>query len=512
MIKKLMDIVCHTHYFKCINITAGGQTLINAFAKRYVQYGMLRKPNGKFIYSGLRVFGASNKRRSEFRFHSTTLAEFIQLLSDNSITPEQYTVTKAPVHAPVAVSMPVRSQWVLRDYQVPVVDFLTTMNNSDTKLVQLQTGRGKTLSALVAISIIGVRTALIIKATYIEKWVSDVVKILDIDPTDVMCVQGSGELRAIIDLAVADQLEAKVIIISSRTYQNYIKAYENLLPTTDIGFDYGCLPDEFFETLGVGVRLIDEVHQEAYGSFKLDMYTNVPVAISLSATLENLDAFIEQMYKVMCPAHNRYKEDSIHKYINSTALMYSFNKGVQYRTTEMGSRNYSHNMFERSLMKSKFAAACYYKMIKNTIDSAFLKDYKPGDKVAIFAASIAMCTDLTKYLKDAYFNLDVRRYVEDDPYENIIEPDIRVTTILSGGTAVDIPNLTCVIMTTSVMSVVSNKQTLGRLRPIEGRNVRFYYLVCTDIPKQVEYHLAKKEMLSHFALTFNQLRYPLQIG
>jgi superfamily II DNA or RNA helicase len=122
-----------------------------------------------------------------------------------------------------------------------------------------------------------------------------------------------------------------------------------------------------------------------------------------------------------------------------------------------------------------------------------------------------MCTEYTKVLKDRYPDLDVRRYVEDDPYENIIEADIRVTTVQSGGTAIDIPKLRVAIMTVSIDSPVSNLQALGRLRELKDRDVKFYYLYCVQIPKQVQYHRNRKLLFEPKVASVVELHYPTLI-
>ena len=54
---------------------------------------------------------------------------------------------------------------------------------------------------------------------------------------------------------------------------------------------YGCNPEDFFNLINVGIRLIDEVHQDFHLNFKIDLYTNVKKTISLSATLQSDNKF-----------------------------------------------------------------------------------------------------------------------------------------------------------------------------------------------------------------------------
>jgi hypothetical protein len=109
---------------------------------------------------------------------------------------------------------------------------------------------------------------------------------------------------------------------------------------------------------------------------------------------------------------------------------------------------------------------------------------------------------LTQRLKAHYADRRVERYVGslDDPYENLIARDIAVSTHGSAGTAVDIPQLTCVVQTHSMRSSPGSVQNLGRLRKLDdGRAPSYTFLVCEDIPKHIEYHEHRLKLLDVLA-------------
>jgi hypothetical protein len=150
-------------------------------------------------------------------------------------------------------------------------------------------------------------------------------------------------------------------------------------------------------------------------------------------------------------------------------------------------------------------------MIKHLVEVGYIKDYRKSDRLAIYAASIDMCTRLAEYLQEQYPKLDVRRYVGEDPYENVIVPDIRVSTILSSGTAVDIPMLTATILTINIDSLQANVQVLGRLRKLDGRDARFYYCWCEQLAKHRTYHERRDKSLLKRVKNIKQLAYPYAI-
>jgi superfamily II DNA or RNA helicase len=349
--------------------------------------------------------------------------------------------------------------------------------------------------SMAGVSRLGWRTLILVKPKYMEKWVEDLRKTFDISLKEMMTAQGSAQLKGLIALAVSGQLNAKVIVISSTTYRAYIDAYEmNPFQLQEEGWD--CVPEAFFPTLQVGTLLMDEVHEDFYGVYKVFQYAHLPLTIALSATLESNNFVQTRMYEMVFPKATRYDGMPIDKYIKTLALGYRFQDPLKIRTTENGSTFYSHHAFERSILRLKPVLERYKKLIDHMVRYGFLHHYKRGNKLAIFASSIAMCTELTHYFKQKYPQFTVKRYVEDDPYENVIEADIRITTIFSGGTGIDIPQLTDVILTINVDSIQSNKQTLGRLRKLPDQDVRFCYLYAENLQKHREYHLRRKKNIA----------------
>jgi superfamily II DNA or RNA helicase len=367
-----------------------------------------------------------------------------------------------------------------------------------------------TLAATWAVTELKKRIVIMVRPLFIQKWCDDMVKMTNINPKDILVVQGNAHLKGLIDIANDPSFKYPVIIISNKTFQNYITKYE-LDPRGCIE-EYDISPEDFYEHLRAGIRLVDEVHLDFHLNFKMDMYTNIPLTMALSATLLNDDEFIELMYKVMYPMQQRYLGGALDKYIDSYAIMYNHKSTMRISTMEYGSKTYSHHAFEKSILKNSFYMKSYFKLIDYIIEAGYVSDYKKGERLAIFVSSIHMATELTNHLKLKHPSLDVRRYVENDPYENLLDADIRITTILSAGTGHDIANLKMVLLTVAVSSSQANIQTLGRLRKSDKMPTRFYYLVDLNIPKHMQYHERKKKMLQHRAMSFKEFFYPDLLG
>jgi superfamily II DNA or RNA helicase len=497
-----LEIRIYSHHFSATKLSPRGRWLCNNFAKQYVAYSW-QNTNGQYTKVAERVYAAANEERTEFRFHINQLDRFKQFLADNHTNAGLISWVNEPESKGADVSFKVRPKWVARDYQIPIVDYMSAQLPV-AKFLGLQTGKGKSLIAMLSLANIGKRVAVVIKPSYIEKWIDDFTKTYDINPKDILVVQGSDQLIALTTLARAGKVTAKIIIFSNRTLQNWFSTYEKYhLNILDEG--YACLPQDLFPLLNIGVRLIDEVHQDFHFNFKLDLYTHVQQSISLSATLENNDAFMTKMYELTYPPSERYDSMSLDKYIDAHAVYYGINEPDKIRTQEYGGRGYSHNAFEKSLLKRRMTLDKYCSLIDYILKVSYFSCMRKKKKALVFASTIDMCTHLTAHFSKLYPALSIKKYTSGDPYSNLLDSDICFSTLGSAGTAHDLPNLTSVILTVAVDSIQANIQSLGRLRKLDDSATEFFYFVCEDIPQHQKYDLRKQVMLDKRAKTFRKI-------
>lgn len=362
-----------------------------------------------------------------------------------------------------------------------------------------------TVTALMCTQTLKHATMIIVLSGYVDKWVADIEKTVEVKRGDIIIVQGSKSMK---DLTYCENT-AKYIIVSLNTIKNYFKTYEkNPSHIEDEGYAYP--PEALCERLQIGTIIIDEVHQHLHAVYKLLTYTHVPKVVALSATLISDDPLIKQIQHQMFPKEIRFDSVKMEQYIHCYSTSYFFKDLAKdkIRTTEFGSNSYSHNAFEKSILKRPQVLHNYISLIDNLINLGYIEHYQRGDKAAVYVSSVAMADAVTEWLKHKYPDLDVRRYVEQDPYENVIDADIRVTTVLSAGTAIDIPNLVTVIMTINLKSSVFNLQTLGRLRKIPNRIVRFYWVFCSQVPKHYEFHQHRKAIFQDRVESIKEFHYP----
>lgn len=362
-----------------------------------------------------------------------------------------------------------------------------------------------TLTALMAVAQLGLRTAVVLPAMYAEQWYSDIQDAFNCTVKDIMFVRGLKNLRSVIQMARNGEYTQDFIIMSSTTMQLLIKEYET---NPELCCEMYCHPAELFELLQVGARIIDECHRNIHLNIKMDLYTHLQKSINLSATLNNRDPFISRMYGMIYPKKDRYDGLEYDRYVDVFALEYTMRRA--HKAKYKGFKGYySHTRLEQWLLKNPKELDNYCEMIYQIVKDCYVVDRLEGQRCLIFAAFVEFCTYLTKYLQRKIPELKVGRYVSEDDYVTLLANDISVSTILSAGTGVDIPGLREVIMTTSIDSMQANEQSKGRLRRLKDFpdvNPRFWYIYCTQIPKQVDYHRRKEQQFRGTCRYFKQIQ------
>ncbi len=367
--------------------------------------------------------------------------------------------------------------------------------------------------AMRSAELIGERVLLTMKGGYTKKWREDLKDGYGYGPKEIVIPGSTKDLRVLIALGKQGLITQKFIMISNKLLYGFLKHYESTNGDTTF---YGCAPHELCEVLGVGFVIRDEVHQEFHFNFRLDLYTHVKKTLNLSATLISDNPIINTMYKLMMPMLTRFGNGTYNKYIDVIAVQYHMLNERVVRCQNLAFKSYSHVLFEQSIMKNAALTKQYFDFIYEIYAEHYLKDRQPGMKSLVFFATVDMCTCFADYMLRRVDKLVVKRYTQEDDYSNILTAELVVTTLKSAGTAVDIPGLYVAIMTDSINSRQQNEQAVGRLRvmrgPLAHLNPKFIYLYCRTIPKQLEYHLNKREVLRDKVKSLIEVNWDFVLG
>lgn len=487
-----------SHNFKVSKYQREFYQLLKEYCRPLIQTGLEPRPGGRFVPVMLKTFAAANATRTELRFCISKYRDFLGWCKHRGYHEDRFEVVHHPLFTPAPLKSKFIESWVLRPHQVPIVDFCAEEGKKIRALV-VQPGVGKGLMSLKTAERLGHRVIVIVPAMYTEKWYEEIETMFAAVSKRMLMVKGFKQLCNLVALAKAGNLDHDFIIVSQTSMQIFIRDWEHDPKLIE---EMCCHPEEFYEIIGAGTKIIDELHKGIHVNIKMDLYTNILKSLYLTATIKASNPFINRMNEMAYPVEDRYQGLAYDRYIGVIAMEYRLQNPKAARWVGR-KKEYSQTLYEGSILRSPKMRENYSKMVEFLVQDTFIDIMEKGQTCLVFAGSIDMCTHLAKCLKKKYPQFKIGRYVGEDDYEELMKNDIVVSTILSAGTAIDKYGLVTVIMTQAVDSIQANEQTMGRLRRLKDwpdTTPKFYYLVCADIDKHITYHKRKVELLKEKAL------------
>jgi len=439
------------------------------------------------------VFATATHDRKEFGFlkaEFTKVEEYLKGLGYKD-SDFQYTYHEPIEGVPIEIALQ-KGVGPRDDGQVRALEF---MRNAEAKnrILNLPTGYGKTACGLITTAHYKVRTAFVMASGHFKTWIDSTKWVLDIDHSkDICVVQGREHLVRLVRLSLAGQNDYKLIFISIATIRAFLKDYLAEGYTVE-----GVSPYELFPTLGVGMRIVDESHENIHALVTATTFTHVRRAIYLSATLVSEDEKINSQYLKIFPMEDRFKDVTENDHAKCVSVTYRLEHPDKVKCT--GTKGYSHVAYEQWLMANRIAESRYYEFIESLVEAKFVSEYQDEQKLLIFCATTEMCERLASRLSKLYPQFKTSAYTASYAAEVLYSNDIIVSTPTSAGTGKDIPNLKTCISTVAIGSVQRNLQMLGRLRPIKKYpNIAptYYWLTCLDIQQHREYDARKREQFA----------------
>lgn len=457
-----------------------------------------------------RYYGLTENYRELF-IHRNCYKDLVAYLKQKGISEAQIDCVEIPLPSVTEASYVVKDFYTLHDYQVPIVDELADTLYS--RRLDLQTGKGKTLSALAALAKMGGRCVIMVQPKFFGIWhkaLEETYEGFQKGTKRVRQISGSAELQALIEEGLAGDIEADIFLVSAVTYRGYIEAYEKYADQiTEQG--YGCAPPRFHEVIGAGTQINDEIQDDPGLVFRTDIFTNVRKQIYLSATPYTGNDYVTKMIEKMLPEDTMCTLPVYDMYINAIGLLYG-DPSIQSKDYLTPFKNtYNHARYETQMLKSKKRTQVYYAMVRRVIQRIYIEDRLPGQKLLVLCATVLFIEKLMAYLKTEFPDLVIGNFVAGSDFRTLQTNDITISTIKSAGTGQDIKDLREVLLLQHTDSKKDNVQILGRLRKLKNypnHTPRLTYMACYHIPQALKYHASKAEhftgkVLSHRTMRLN---------
>ena len=357
------------------------------------------------------------------------------------------------------------------------------------KGLAMQTGRGKTYSAIKSMVNLGYCGIVIVKGL-MNQWMDSIWEFTDCPRDDVYKIQ---EFNSLALLAQNPNFKPKIFVSSLRTIQLFATG----------GGDYNVLPwnyDEFLRTYGIGVKIIDEAHQSFHATTMMDLRSNVPYNLYCTATFSQSNKKAREIFNHIFPRSIQYGRAEYVRYLS--IIWINFYGTVDERKCVKG-HGYMHARYEKELMvSSKKFNDHVNENILPYLQMYYINRYKPGYRALIFCASIKFVEKLTERLRQEYPDKKVISYLGGDESTVLNGAEIVVSTTGKSGTGLDLKGLIFAMNTTSSMSDVLALQMVGRIRQKEDIELIYMDRCDLNIGAQVRHAEARKEILRDISSKF----------
>lgn len=394
--------------------------------------------------------------------------------------------------------------------QRKAVDFLT-ITPTDTrfgqKMLNLNTGEGKTFCAVYACINMGVKPLIAMDSLNLAKqWKDKIIEYTDLTEDQIYLISGKKSINNLIDMSVRDIGKIKFYIGIYRTLNDYIES-----PEDDYRLDITSL---LYDKAKVNIKIFDEVHVQYQAILRIDYKLDRIPSVYLTATPERsnhtenilFQRIFEEVPKMKSPNKNgsfgRYRNVVVCRFKTEPTMMEVAD--IKKRST----RGFSFNAYNDYLMSNPSSLGLYF--------NALFEVYRAlckNEKTVLLVKNVNMINELVKL-----FN--AQDYITDNsikvlPYHsklgvkekrsNIEDFDLLITTDASLGKGIDIPNLTRVISTINTTSIVNVKQISGRLRYIPDKELYYIDMIdvsFTEIRRQLS---AKMKYYKEMAKSINEV-------
>ena len=331
-------------------------------------------------------------------------------------------------------------------------------------LVDLYTGGGKTFLTLEALAVLSRRVLIVVKATYINKWIGDIKEYLHLEDEDILVLDGTDGVNQYMN----NPTKHKFVLMSTTISSMWISDYEVLPSMSMSKFDYP--PMELMKRGDIGIMLNDETHQHFHAVFKAILAYDPKKVIALSATLLTKDKKLASIHKLLFPKDNWLSFANYTPYIKARIVNYDLGGHIDEKRFK-NAFGYSQKSFELMILGNPRLKKYVFNMIYSDIKEHYLSRRLEGDKALVFFDRVMMCAAFTEFLLEKRIpECDIRKYTGEDPYENLHGPDIIVSNLQSSGTAEDIKGLISVFNFVARDSITDNVQAAGRLRDKNERD------------------------------------------
>lgn len=337
---------------------------------------------------------------------------------------------------------------------------LEAIKNDSQMMLNMRTGSGKTFLAIKFLCDLKLQSLIIVdKVDLMTQWKEKFLEYTDGDETDIEIITGSDKMN---DLVV-NGTSAKVVLTTYRSLQNAVEK--------DVRFFTRLL-----EKTPFSLKIFDEAHKELNTLFTIDMSSDFPYTLYLTATPGRSNFRENKILNFLLPFDTSFGKDIIKKkYHNVLFVSFDSNpkEDVREIIEEKNRRGFDVNKYCEHIMDSGWEQ--FSTLILTVLKDAYKDNFK---KTFILFKKLDMITrmklDLEEFIKEQNLNIEIGTFTGQVPKakrEAEKNKDLVLCTEKIFQSGIDVDGIEILINTFPMSSPILTEQIIGRIRDNENETL-----------------------------------------
>lgn len=344
-----------------------------------------------------------------------------------------------------------RPEFIPRDdHQKKTINLLTNSDESRI-IIGLATGFGKTYCAIKSIDILQLVPLVICRLGLIMNWINMLKQYTYYNDSDSYIISG---MESIDELLSTKNYSTKFFFATPNTLSAYIQNGNDL--------------NNLLSKLGIGVKIIDEVHTFLKSNSIIDSSCNIQKNWYLSATPSRTQQTEYYKFKQIfhdVPVFGEYTH-SLNNHYNIIYVNYNTIPSLYDIDICSTARGFNTKIYFRYIFSNNNRRTFFVKMITYFIDN-FYNKHNNG-KILIFLDRLVDIDFVHNILSRLYNS--VGKYctlIKSKEREKELDKDIIISTLKSAVEGLNIKELRLILSLTSFSSHIYATQLIGRLRQLK---------------------------------------------
>lgn len=352
--------------------------------------------------------------------------------------------------------------------QIQAIDFLLSKNrfernwNRSQFALKADTGIGKTYCSIHAMISMEVKTLVITHNVDIKnQWRAEILKCTTLKDKDIKDIDGW------------DALEEFYLHGDSENHDVYLTTHSSIIGYANNNEQGWLRFGQILENLGIGLKIIDEVHLFFHNTVMIDLFTNIKKTFYLTATFNRSDLKEGAVFRAAFANTLQFGSQlKIPKHTNYAYWVFNSYPDSMQRREIKTVKGLSSSLYgDYSFGKDDYH--CLERAIILALDHALTME----GRVLLVVPKIENMEYMLKIVKERYPSISSgtinSKHTKKENAEVKEHARIIIGTIRGTGTGSDIKQLRSIIVADIFSSNELAKQLIGRLRPY-GKDVETY--------------------------------------